>query len=124
MLTERGDGVDLADARVTNETLVGRALRQVRLPGNVLVLGIRRQGEVIIPHGDTSLQGDDMLMLVGQPDDLRIACGLIEGRPVPASAPHRAQRPWPRWPARRATIAVPASARGLARRPERRSAGE
>ena len=36
-----------------------------------------------------------MLMLVGQPDDLRAARGLIEGRPVPARAP-AAQFSWPR----------------------------
>jgi Trk K+ transport system NAD-binding subunit len=100
MLTERGDGVDLADAPLANEALIGRALRQVRLPGNVLVLGIRRQGEVVIPHGDTSLLAGDMLMLVGQPDDLRAACGLIEGRPVPAPVP-TAQLPWPGWKVRR-----------------------
>jgi Kef-type K+ transport system membrane component KefB/Trk K+ transport system NAD-binding subunit len=123
MLTERGDGVDLADAQLVNAALVGRALRQVRLPGNVLVLGIRRQGEVIIPHGDTSLQGDDMLMLVGQPDDLRIACGLIEGRPILAPVP-TAQLPWPGWkvrwrrPATRAKPPMLTPQRAPARRPK------
>jgi hypothetical protein len=43
------------------------------LAGNALVLGVRRAGEVVVPHGDTALERGDMLMLVGSPDSLREA---------------------------------------------------
>jgi Kef-type K+ transport system membrane component KefB/Trk K+ transport system NAD-binding subunit len=74
MLMDKTDDVELADVPLRNQALAGRSLRQVRLPGNVLVMGIRRQGEVLVPHGDTVLRRGDTMMLVGSPDSLREAC--------------------------------------------------
>jgi Trk K+ transport system NAD-binding subunit len=51
----------------------------VRLPGGVLVLGIRREGEALIPHGDTTLELGDVLTLVGKPEDLQRAKAMVEG---------------------------------------------
>jgi Kef-type K+ transport system membrane component KefB/Trk K+ transport system NAD-binding subunit len=73
MLTDKSGVVELLDVPLTNPLLAGRRLRSVRLPGNALVLGVRRAGEVVIPHGDTALERGDMLMLVGSPDSLREA---------------------------------------------------
>jgi Kef-type K+ transport system membrane component KefB/Trk K+ transport system NAD-binding subunit len=78
MMVDKSDDVDLVDAPLTNSTLVGRALRKVRLPGNALVLGIQRDGEVMVPHGDTVLQRRDLLMLVGSPDSLLEARRFLE----------------------------------------------
>jgi Trk K+ transport system NAD-binding subunit len=71
MLLNKTDDVDVIDISLRNPTLAGRPLRQVRLPGNALVLGMRRQGDIVVPHGDTVLQGGDILMLVGSPEALR-----------------------------------------------------
>lgn len=59
--------------------LAGIPLRRVRLPGNVLVLGIRRAGEALVPHGDTVLQKGDIMMLVGSRDALHEAKRLLQG---------------------------------------------
>jgi len=70
MMVDKSDHVDLVDAPLKNPAFVGQALRKVRLPGNALVLGIKRDGEIVVPHGDTVLQLQDILMLVGSPDSL------------------------------------------------------
>jgi Trk K+ transport system NAD-binding subunit len=79
MLLNKSDDVDVMDVSLRNPALDGRPLRQVRLPGNALVLGLRRQGDVMVPHGDTVLQYGDILMLVGSPDALRHGRRWLEG---------------------------------------------
>lgn len=80
MLMEKSDDVDLLDIPLHNPFLEGTSLRRLRLPGNVLVLGIRRQGEVVVPHGDTVLQHGDLLMLVGNPAALTEAHNWLDGQ--------------------------------------------
>ena len=48
--------------------------------GNALVMGIRRKGEVIVPHGDTAFRLGDVVMLIGSPPDIREAQTLFEAR--------------------------------------------
>lgn len=73
MLIDKADTMDVVDIPLHNAALAGRSLRQVHLPGDALVIGLRRQGEIVVPHGDTVLQLEDMLMLVGSPKALREA---------------------------------------------------
>lgn len=73
MMSDRGDDVELLDIPLTNPQLARRPLRAVRLPGNALVIGLRRAGEVLVPHGDTQLELGDMLTLVGSTSALRDA---------------------------------------------------
>jgi Trk K+ transport system NAD-binding subunit len=70
VLMDKGDNVEFLDVPLENPTCFGRPLRHLRLPGDALVLGIQRKGEVVVPHGDTVLHRDDVLMLVGNPDSL------------------------------------------------------
>ncbi|MBN1255976.1 MAG: cation:proton antiporter [Deltaproteobacteria bacterium] len=80
ILVELGDEVEIGEARVRNIRLAGRSLRQIRLPGNALVMGIRRKGEVIVPHGDTTFRLGDAVMLIGNPSDIKEARALFESR--------------------------------------------
>lgn len=79
MLTERSNEFDLADAPLGNPDLIDTPLRQIQLPGQALVLGVRRRGEdeVVVPHGDTILRAGDVLMLCGNPKALTEACRWI-----------------------------------------------
>jgi Trk K+ transport system NAD-binding subunit len=79
LLMGHEDDIELLDVPLRNPALAGRPLRQVRLPGDALALGIQRQGEVIVPHGDTVLQQDDILVLIGSPDALRDARLSLDG---------------------------------------------
>jgi len=49
------------------------------LPGDVLVIGIRRYGERIIAHGETVLELGDVVLLVGSPQCLRDAKSMLQG---------------------------------------------
>jgi Kef-type K+ transport system membrane component KefB/Trk K+ transport system NAD-binding subunit len=81
LLVDHGEDFDLADVRLLNRSIAGRALRHVRLPGDALVLGIHRDGGMLVPHGDTVLEYGDVLMLVGSPDCIhssRVTLGSSE----------------------------------------------
>lgn len=80
MLMDKTEDVDLLDIPLSNQALDGMSLRELRLPGNALLMGIRRDGEVVVPHGDTVLRDGDLLMLVGSPEALREAWGWFDGR--------------------------------------------
>jgi len=43
---------------------VGRAVREVRLPGQSLIVGVVRRGEALVPRGDTVLELRDHVLLI------------------------------------------------------------
>ena len=47
---------------------VGLRIRDLHLPASTLIIGIRRAGEVLIPHGDTQLQPGDTVVALAQPE--------------------------------------------------------
>lgn len=73
MLTDHTDGVEIREGVLNNPPLEGRPLRRIKLPGDVLILGMRRGDDVLVPHGNTRLRQGDVLMLVGHPDEIRQA---------------------------------------------------
>ncbi len=77
MLTNHSDGVDVREIELNNPRYNDQMLRRIRLPGDALVLGLRRDGEVLVPHGDTRLQQGDLLMLVGHHDALSKALNQL-----------------------------------------------
>ena len=44
--------------------IIGRSGFQLNLPGDILVLALRRDGELFVPHGNTSIEECDHLSLV------------------------------------------------------------
>jgi CPA2 family monovalent cation:H+ antiporter-2 len=65
LLTRTDDHKEVSEVVVRNPQVVAKALRQVHLPGDLLVLALRRQGELLVPHGNTRLEEGDHLTLVG-----------------------------------------------------------
>lgn len=53
------------------EALVGAEIRQLKLPEGSLIALIGRAGEPIIPHGNTRLEEDDRLTIIGDPAGIR-----------------------------------------------------
>ncbi len=82
LLTDQTDDVELSDVRLANPDVAGKALRQVRLAGNALVIGIQRRGEVIVPHGNTVMEAGDTLLLLGSPGSLSESTALLNGNPA------------------------------------------
>jgi Kef-type K+ transport system membrane component KefB/Trk K+ transport system NAD-binding subunit len=73
ILSDHADGVEIREIAMNNPGLEGRPLRRVRLAGDALVLGLRRNSEVLVPNGNTKLQQGDLLMLIGHQDSLQRA---------------------------------------------------
>ncbi len=78
MMMNQGDNVSMVDIALRNSELAGRPLRRIKIAGNALVVGVHRQGEVMVPHGDTVLQWNDTLVLVGDAEALREARGQLD----------------------------------------------
>ena len=65
LLTSTTDERDLRELILMNPDLHGKRVSEVRFPGDLLVLAIRRNDEVIVPHGTTRLALGDHLTILG-----------------------------------------------------------
>ena len=50
---------------------IGQSLKELRLPTGALVLLIRRNDRFVVPRGETKLEADDVLTLMGTPEAIR-----------------------------------------------------
>ena len=62
---------DTMDIAVMNEDMRGLALRDLRLPSDIIVLSVKRKGQTLITHGYTRLRLGDILTVVGSNDSLK-----------------------------------------------------
>ena len=58
-------GQDTRDIKITNSSLHGLPLRDLRLPADIIILSISRGGQSIISHGYTRLRINDIVTVVG-----------------------------------------------------------
>lgn len=63
---------------VRNPQVAGRTLRELNLPGDLLVLAIRRKQRLLIPRGSTAFEIGDRVSLLGNHDSLAGAQALFE----------------------------------------------
>ena len=73
LMTSTTDDRDLRELILMNPDLHGKRLSEVRFPGDLLVLAIRRNDEVIVPHGTTRLAMGDHLTILGDLDVIQTA---------------------------------------------------
>jgi len=50
---------------------VGKRVSDIVLPGDCLITIIYRNGDILIPHGNTEIESNDELSIIGNPDDIR-----------------------------------------------------
>jgi Kef-type K+ transport system membrane component KefB/Trk K+ transport system NAD-binding subunit len=62
--------LQIHEVHVHNHQLHGRRLMDLRLPGNLLVLSIVRDDVQMVPHGQTTLNVGDLLVVVGELPDI------------------------------------------------------
>lgn len=55
-----------------SESLIGKSLKEIKLPPGNLIPVIRRKGQNIIPRGDTILEDGDRLTILGEPEYLKV----------------------------------------------------
>ena len=77
LLTRTDDDKEVAEVSVHNPDFEDKALREIELPGDVLILSVRRAGNFIVPRGNTQLERGDHLTLVGALDHLQEARSLF-----------------------------------------------
>ena len=71
------DERDVTEVTIGRGNVAGRQLRELRLPDDVLVMGVRRRGHVLVPDGFTALRRGDVVTLVGEPGALRAAKAVL-----------------------------------------------
>lgn len=81
VMIEHGDDVEFRDVIVANRAVTGLPLRQLRLPGNSLILSIHRRETLLVAHGGTELELGDRVALLGDPQSLDRAAALIRSPP-------------------------------------------
>jgi NhaP-type Na+/H+ or K+/H+ antiporter len=78
--TENGRAVE---QQVEFGPALGRTVGEMRLPGDTLIVLVRRGAQLIFPHGETRLRRGDIVTIVGQGEDLEFARRVFAGE-VPA----------------------------------------
>jgi Kef-type K+ transport system membrane component KefB/Trk K+ transport system NAD-binding subunit len=73
MLSRHTDNVEVGEAIIRNGYLDGLPVYALQLPGNTLIMGLRRDGDFIVPRGDTLLRIGDVVILVGRIEDVKEA---------------------------------------------------
>jgi Kef-type K+ transport system membrane component KefB/Trk K+ transport system NAD-binding subunit len=73
LLTRTDDDKNIHELTIRGKTCIGKKLKHLSLPGDVLVMAMRRGGELIVPHGNTLLEMGDNLTLIGSNEHLEIA---------------------------------------------------
>ncbi len=71
LIADLEDEHDIAEIRLRCAELAGRPLREIDLPEGVIIVLIRRDGDVIYPHGRTKLRLGDRLTLMGSLEGVR-----------------------------------------------------
>ena len=65
LLLGMDEGQDSIDVEVRNKDIHGIRLRDLRLPSDVLVLSVKRKGQLLVSHGYTRMRLGDIITLVG-----------------------------------------------------------
>jgi len=76
-LADEPEGYDILEVRLRNVDLAEHGLSQLRLPGNTLVMLIRRDGEIIVPKGSSVVKVGDVLTLAGDSDSVQESALLL-----------------------------------------------
>lgn len=79
--------VTMAEGRVQMQTVrlapgsdfVGHQVKTIRIPEGALIAGLRRGDDVMIVHGDTKLEAEDRVTLIGLPEKMDAVSFLFTG---------------------------------------------
>jgi Kef-type K+ transport system membrane component KefB/Trk K+ transport system NAD-binding subunit len=66
LLTKTDDDKDICEVTITKELHFGQKIRDLKLPGDLLIVALQRENEMIIPTGGTELEKGDRLSILGK----------------------------------------------------------
>ena len=52
--------------------LAGRRIAQLDLPDQCLVAAVRRDGRTLVPQGNTKLEANDRMLVIGEPEAISV----------------------------------------------------
>jgi Kef-type K+ transport system membrane component KefB/Trk K+ transport system NAD-binding subunit len=79
LLTRTNDNKEIFQVVVENQSCVNKSLHQLALPGDILILSIQRNGDLLIPHGNTQIEHGDHLTLMSSLEWVTVGCQLFSG---------------------------------------------
>lgn len=68
---------DIMEVEVSNKRVIGKAIKDIALPGDSLLVMVRRKGKSLIAHGETRLQDGDEVTIIGKTGAVREAANMI-----------------------------------------------
>ncbi len=74
---ELGEQGDIIEIPVKNPELIGKSVRELHLPADVLIVLVRRGDSTLIPHGDLVIDSKDYVTIMGARDAVRKAVDLF-----------------------------------------------
>lgn len=78
VLVHQAENIEVSEVIVTNSEYIGTRLGEVRLPGDALILSLKRDNTVMVPDGDTVLRLNDQLGLIGNPRSVKEATAMLK----------------------------------------------
>jgi Kef-type K+ transport system membrane component KefB/Trk K+ transport system NAD-binding subunit len=80
LLQQDRESIAVREISMANPSLTGLKLSQVRLPGDALIVSLQREGSVMVPHGDSQMELNDRIGLIGSPQSVERAIGMLTTR--------------------------------------------
>lgn len=65
LMTRTDDAKEVHEVVARNPAIIGKRLRDLRLPSGVFVMAVRRDGELLVPNADTRMELGDFVTVVG-----------------------------------------------------------
>ena len=79
LLTRTKDDKEVREVVVRNPAYAGRPLNTLKLPGDLMIMALRRDGQLMVPKGETKLGVGDHLTLVGSLDCVEETRQMLSG---------------------------------------------
>ncbi len=74
---ELGDHGDIVEILVTNPEMIGKAIKELKIPINSIIVLIRRGDDTLIPHGDAVIENGDHITIMGKMKSVRKAVDMF-----------------------------------------------
>jgi Trk K+ transport system NAD-binding subunit len=77
LLTSSTESQSIREFQLCNPSLEGKRVRHLQLSGDLLIVSISRDGELLIPHGNMRVQLEDNMTVLGSQEALEKAGKLL-----------------------------------------------